>query len=67
MIGGKIIYLKNIEMTLDTMCNNLIYWSQELYENNLLKAGSHILAMTSVGGRKKLAELWRNISCQGCN
>ncbi len=43
---------KNIDMTLDVMCNSLIYWSQELYKNNLLKAGSHIIAMTSSGGRK---------------
>jgi len=43
---------KNIDMTLDIMCNSLIYWSQELYNNNLLKAGSHIIAMTSSGGRK---------------
>jgi len=43
---------KNIEMTLDVMCNNLIYWSQNLYKENLLKAGSHIIGMTSSGGRK---------------
>lgn len=43
---------KNLDMTLDVMCNSLIYWSQELYKNNLLKAGSHIIAMTSSGGRK---------------
>ena len=47
---------KNIEMTMDTMCNNLVYWSQELYNSNLLKKGSHILAMTSAGGRKN----WSN-------
>ena len=57
MIGGNNnLSKKNIEMTMDTMCNNLIYWSQELYGNNLLKAGSHILAMTSAGGRKN----WNN-------
>lgn len=47
---------KNINMTMDAMCNNLIYWSQELYLSNLLKKGSHILAMTSAGGRKN----WSN-------
>ena len=47
---------KNIEMTLDVMCNNLIYWSQDLYYNKLLKKGSHILSMTSAGGRKN----WEN-------
>tara|TARA_Y100000590_G_scaffold375106_1_gene439826 strand:+ start:882 stop:1646 length:765 start_codon:yes stop_codon:yes gene_type:complete len=43
---------KNIEMTLDVMCNNFIYWSQDLFKHNLLKNGSHILSMTSAGGRK---------------
>tara|TARA_B100001750_G_C15443325_1_gene564800 strand:+ start:313 stop:1080 length:768 start_codon:yes stop_codon:yes gene_type:complete len=42
----------NIEMTLDVMCNNLIYWSQEIYNNKLFGEGSHIIAMTSAGGRK---------------
>ena len=52
----KSLNKKNIDMTLDVMCNNLIYWSQGLYKNNLLKSGSHILAMTSSGGRKN----WNN-------
>ena len=54
MIGDKEKSLdkKNIEMTLDTMCNNIIYWSQDLYNNGLLNKGSHIIAMTSSGGRK---------------
>jgi len=47
---------KNIEMTLDVMCNNFIYWSQDLCNNNLFKYGSHIISMTSAGGRKN----WQN-------
>ena len=47
---------KNIEMTLDVMCNNFIYWSQELFNSKLVKKGSHILSMTSAGGRKN----WKN-------
>ena len=43
---------KNIEMTLDVMSNSLVYWSQDLFNNGLLKKGSHILSMTSAGGRK---------------
>jgi len=43
---------KNIDMTLDVMCNNLIYWTQNLVHNNLLQQGSHIISMTSSGGRK---------------
>ena len=27
---------KNIEMTMDVMCNNLIYWTQDLFHNKLL-------------------------------
>jgi len=47
---------KNIEMTLDVMCNNFIYWSQDLFSYKLLKKGSHVLSMTSAGGRKN----WEN-------
>ena len=47
---------QNIEMTQDVMCNNLIYWTQKLFENKLLNQGSHILAMTSAGGHKN----WKN-------
>jgi enoyl-[acyl-carrier-protein] reductase (NADH) len=47
---------KNIDMTMDVMCNNLIYWSQDLFHNNLFSKGSHILSMTSSGGRKN----WEN-------
>tara|TARA_Y100000768_G_C23952963_1_gene671199 strand:+ start:53 stop:820 length:768 start_codon:yes stop_codon:yes gene_type:complete len=54
MIGEKneILDKRSIDMTLDTMSNNLIYWSQDLYESKLLTKGSHIIAMTSAGGRK---------------
>tara|TARA_B100001142_G_scaffold36102_1_gene31823 strand:+ start:586 stop:1350 length:765 start_codon:yes stop_codon:yes gene_type:complete len=47
---------KNIEMTLDVMCNNFIYWAQDLFEKSLFNKGSHILSMTSAGGRKN----WEN-------
>ena len=43
---------KHIDMTLDVMCNSLIYWTQEIFKNNLFSSGSHIIAMTSSGGRK---------------
>ena len=48
--------IKNIEMTQDVMCNNFIYWSQDLFVNNLFNKGSHIISMTSAGGRKN----WEN-------
>ena len=51
-ISGDSLNKKNIEMTLDTMCNNIIYWTQDLFNANLFKQGSHILSMTSAGGHK---------------
>ena len=53
MIGSdNTLNKKNIEMTLDVMCNNIIYWAQDLFNENLILKGSHILSMTSAGGRK---------------
>lgn len=40
---------KNIEMTLDVMSNSIVYWTQDLFTNNLLTSGSQIFAMTSAG------------------
>ena len=53
MIGeDNVLNKKNIEMTLDTMCSNIIYWTQDLFRAGLLKKGSHVLSMTSAGGHK---------------
>ena len=54
MIGNSepALNKKNIEMTLDTMCNNIIYWTQDLFQNQFLKKGSQIISMTSAGGHK---------------
>ena len=52
MVENEPLTKSNIEMTQDVMCNNLIYWTQELHEHKLLSRGSHIIAMTSAGGRK---------------
>ena len=54
MIGeeGETLDKRAIDMTLDTMSNNVIYWSQDLFQANLFSKGSHIIAMTSAGGRK---------------
>ena len=40
---------KNIEMTLDVMANSIVYWTQDLFKNQLLTNGSQIFAMTSAG------------------
>ena len=44
---------RQIEMTLDVMANSIIYWSQDLFQAELLKKGSQIFAMTSSGGHRQ--------------
>jgi len=39
-----------MEMTVDVMGNNLVYWVQELMRRKMLGSGSRIYAMTSAGG-----------------
>jgi enoyl-[acyl-carrier protein] reductase III len=39
-----------MEMTVDVMGNNLVYWVQELFRRGMLARGSRIYAMTSAGG-----------------
>lgn len=39
-----------MEMTLDVMGNNIVYWVQELMDRRMLRAGSRIYGMTSAGG-----------------
>tara|TARA_B100000614_G_C14449839_1_gene453820 strand:- start:77 stop:841 length:765 start_codon:yes stop_codon:yes gene_type:complete len=44
---------KNIEMTINVMGSSLVYWTQDLYNANLLKQGTQIFSMTSSGGRRQ--------------
>ena len=44
---------KNIEMTINVMGSSLVYWTQNLYNANLLKKGSQIFSMTSSGGHRQ--------------
>jgi NAD(P)-dependent dehydrogenase (short-subunit alcohol dehydrogenase family) len=39
-----------MEMTVDVMGNNLVYWVQDLFRRKMLGRGSRIFAMTSAGG-----------------
>lgn len=39
-----------MEMTVDVMGNNLVYWVQDLFRRKMIRAGSRIFAMTSAGG-----------------
>ena len=41
---------QQMDMTVDVMGNNLVYWAQELYRRRMLCAGSRIYALTSAGG-----------------
>ena len=43
---------EQVEMTLDVMANSLIYWSQDLFQKQLLRKGSKIFAMTSAGSTR---------------
>ncbi len=39
-----------MDMTVDVMGNNLVYWVQDLFRRQMLRRGSRIYAMTSAGG-----------------
>lgn len=41
---------QQMDMTVDIMGNNLVYWVQELFHRKMLGKGSRIYAMTSAGG-----------------
>lgn len=44
-----VIQKNQLEMTLSVMAHSLVYWTQDLWENDLLKKGSQIFALTSGG------------------
>ena len=39
-----------MDMTVDVMGNNLVYWVQDLFRRKMLRRGSRVFAMTSAGG-----------------
>jgi len=41
---------QQMDMTVDVMGNNLVYWVQDLFRRKMLGRGSRIYAMTSAGG-----------------
>lgn len=47
---GQPLTQAQIEMTLDVMASNLVYWVQDMMRRKMLQAGSRIYAMTSAGG-----------------
>jgi len=43
---------EQMDMTLDVMAHSLVYWTQDLFQRNLLREGTKIFAMTSAGGTR---------------
>jgi NAD(P)-dependent dehydrogenase (short-subunit alcohol dehydrogenase family) len=39
-----------MDMTVDAMGNNLVYWIQEIVRRKMMRSGSRVYAMTSAGG-----------------
>jgi len=52
--GEQPLTHSQMEMTLDVMAHSLVYWTQELYLNNLLTKKGRIFAMTSSGGHTSI-------------
>ena len=48
--AGQSLTQAQMEMTIDVMGNNLVYWVQELFRRKMLRAGSRVYALTSAGG-----------------
>ena len=47
--SDKPVTQKQMDMTIHVMGNSLLYWTQKLFNNNLLGEGSRILGLTSEG------------------
>ncbi len=50
--GENRVNRKGLEMTLDVMANSLVYWVQDLLDAGLLRRGSRIFVMTSIGSQR---------------
>ncbi len=51
-IGDDTISKAQVEMTLDVMASSLIYWAQDLHNNQLFAPDSRVFAMTSAGSSR---------------
>ena len=47
--GEKPVTQRQMDMTIHVMGNSLLYWTQKLYEENLLASGSRVVGLTSEG------------------
>jgi NAD(P)-dependent dehydrogenase (short-subunit alcohol dehydrogenase family) len=48
--GGEELTQQQMEMTVDVMGNNLVYWVQDLFHRKMIGPGSRVYSMTSAGG-----------------
>lgn len=56
LIGPDAVNQRQLEMTIDTMGNSLVYWARDLVARDLMKAGGRIYAMTSEGGTRAIPQ-----------
>jgi len=47
--GEKPVTQRQMDMTIHVMGNSLLYWTQKLYQENLLVSGSRVMGLTSEG------------------
>ncbi len=55
-IGSDAANKRQIEMTADIMGHSLVYWTRDLVERGLMRAGGRIYAMTSEGSVKAIPQ-----------
>jgi enoyl-[acyl-carrier protein] reductase III len=54
--AAEVASKRQMEMTSDVMGHSLVYWTNDLVSNGLMKSGGRIYAMTSEGGGKAIPE-----------
>ena len=54
--AAEVASRRQIEMTSDVMGHSLVYWTNDLVSNGLMRAGGRIYAMTSEGGGKAIPD-----------
>ena len=61
----EVIKKPQLEMTLSVMAHSLVYWSQDLWSNDLLAKGSQVLSITS-GGSQMYSKYYGAVSAAKC-
>ena len=54
--AAEVASRRQIEMTSDVMGHSLVYWTNDLVSNGIMKSGGRIYAMTSEGGGKAIPQ-----------